>query len=152
MAATDCFDLAKATRAIKVVPLDVVIDPLEVTHAPDRVDGYADAMRRGERFPPISAVPIAGRFLVTDGHKRLAAFRQLGAGEIPVQLWTPFMVVREQWRQTRDHYGRGLRILLRCPREKPARREALIFLRSEAEHYVRLARSFARLLRRRGAV
>jgi hypothetical protein len=43
-----------------------------------KVARYAEAMRRGERFPAIAVVSDAGRLFVWDGFHRLAAARACG--------------------------------------------------------------------------
>jgi ParB-like chromosome segregation protein Spo0J len=57
----------------------VAIDP-ERASGPHEIDPakvrlYAEAMRRGDRFPPIRAVDYGDSLMIIDGHHRAAAAR-----------------------------------------------------------------------------
>ena len=73
----------------RVLPISVVIDPLADGHSMDRVALHAERMRAGDRFPPISVIRLAGRYLVADGHKRLTAYKMLAKREI----WLIYLVL-----------------------------------------------------------
>lgn len=50
------------------------------------VQEYADAMRRGDVFPPLRVIINATDAWLVDGWHRVGAARQLGLAELPVQL------------------------------------------------------------------
>jgi hypothetical protein len=135
------FDPGLATVPTRLVPLRKVVDLLVVSNAPDRVAVYRAAMLAGDHFPPIAVLPLLGRFLVTDGHKRLAAYRELGQAEIVVEVWTVGRLLRDLWQQSRVQQRRVWSVLRRLPRENAARREAAAMARQEAAHWRRIARS-----------
>ena len=86
----------------------------------DRIAVYRAAMLAGERFPPISVLPFAGRYWIADGHKRWNAYRALGAREVWVELWTVRRFLRDQGRQvagTGRRLGRALALLAVRPRD-----------------------------------
>lgn len=135
-----CFDPARAALPARRVPVARVVDLLAVPHAPDRVAAYRAAMLAGERFPPISVLPFAGRFWIADGHKRWTAYRALGASEVWVELWTVRRWLRDQGRQvagTGRRLGRALVLLAVRPRE------GLTLLAAAPLHWWRVARSLA---------
>ena len=141
---TRCFDPVLATAPTRVLPLDAVVDLLEVTHAPERIAEYRRAMQRGERFPPISVVRLGGRFLVADGHKRFSAYRSLPITEIVVEVWTLRRWRRDQWRQLRTKTVQQWRLLWRSPVDRAARRQAVRLFWDTVGHWRRFAMSFAR--------
>ncbi len=135
-----CFDPARAALPVRRVPVARVVDLLAVPHAPDRVATYRAAMLAGERFPPISVLPFAGRFWIADGHKRWSAYRALGELEVWVELWTARRWLRDQGRQvagTGRRLGRALVLLAVRPRE------GLTLLAAAPLHWWRVARSLA---------
>jgi len=135
-----CFDPQRAQLPVRRVPVGRVVDPLTVSHAPDRVAAYRAAMLTGERFPPIAVLPFAGRYWVADGHKRWQAYRTLGAPDVPVELWTARRWLRDQGRQiagTGRRLGRAWGLL----RVRP--REGLALLAAAPLHWWRVARSLA---------
>ena len=96
--------------------LGSVLDPLSISHAPERVEAYQEAMRLGSRFPPISIVRIGHRSVVADGHKRFAAYRTLGrrgdrCGSLAVSQVSPGSVApgRRQRREERQNPAPCLR-------------------------------------------
>jgi hypothetical protein len=139
----ECFDPALATAPTRVVPVQAVIDLLHVTHAPERVGEYRRAMQRGERFPPIAVVPLAGRLVVADGHKRLTAYKGLPVREIVVEVWTIRRLLRDQWRQFRTKTAQQWRVLSRGPRDRDARREAVRLVRDTLRHWKRIGVSLS---------
>ena len=96
---SDPFDPGAAAGTVRRLPIGEVIDLLAVTHAPERVQEYREMMLRGDRFPPVSVVRVAGRFVVADGHKRLSAYATLGRPDIVVEVWTFGRLLRDQLRQ-----------------------------------------------------
>lgn len=135
-----CFDPERALLPARRVPVARVVDLLAVPHAPERVAAYRAAMLAGERFPPISVLPFAGRFWIADGHKRWSAYRELGTAEVWVELWTARCWLRDQARQvagTGRRLGRALALL----RVRP--REGLALLAAAPLHWWRVARSLA---------
>lgn len=114
------FDAARARGPVRRVPVAAVVDPLPVTHAADRVEEFRAAMRAGARFPPIAVLPLAGRLLVADGHKRFAAFRAFDRSEIEVEVWSGARWLADQLRQvggTGRRLGRAARLAFVRPRE-----------------------------------
>ncbi len=138
-----CFDPALATAPTRVLPVGAVVDLLQVTHAPDRVGEYRHAMQRGERFPPIAVVPVAGRFVVADGHKRLTAYKGLPVTDIVVEVWTIRRLLRDQWRQFRAKTAQQWRVLSRSAVDPDARREAVRLFRDTVRHWKRIGVSLA---------
>lgn len=147
----DGFDPSAARGPTLTLPLDAVIDLLEVSHAPERVREYGEAMRRGALFPPIAVVRVAGRYLVADGHKRLAAYRMLAgaqgaAGEaaIPVELWSWRRWWSDQWRQFTGKMRQHVRVLCGLPFDAGARRDGRRLFWDTVGHWRRIGRSLAR--------
>jgi ABC-type multidrug transport system fused ATPase/permease subunit len=132
------FDASLARYATRLLPLDRVVDLLTVVHAPERVAEYATAMRAGARFPPVAVVRLAGRFIVADGHKRLAAFRQVGGSEILVEVWPWRRWLRDQWRQAVEHTRKN-REIVSLVFTDPV--QAARLARTTVDHWVRVARS-----------
>jgi hypothetical protein len=132
------FDAALARGATRRVPVSAVVDPLPVTHAADRVAEFRAAMRAGARFPPIGVLPLAGRWLVADGHKRFAAWRELGHREIDVEVWTLGRWLADQVRQV-GGTGRRLGRAARLAFVRPA--ESWALLAAAPRHWWRVARS-----------
>lgn len=136
-----CFDPAQAELPVRLVPVGWVVDPLAVSHAPERIAAYRAAMLAGARFPPIAVLPLAGRLWVADGHKRWSAYRQLGASEVLVEIWTARRWLRDQGRQvagTGRRLGRALALLAVRPRE------GLALLAAAPLHWWRVVRSLTR--------
>ncbi len=99
---TSPFDPALSTTPTRRISVCQLVDLLNVTHAPGRIESYRQAMRAGDRFPPISVVRLGRRYVVADGHKRLVAVKALGEEHIDVEVWSP-------WRLTRDLAGQSAR-------------------------------------------
>ena len=135
------FDPALADFDVATLPLDRVIDPLEVTHAPERIARYRDRMVAGERFPPITVVRLLGRYLVADGHKRLAAYRTLGPTDILVQVWPLKRWARDQWEQAVANARKNRTIIALSVRDP---RSASRLLLTTLLHWKRVATSLAR--------
>jgi len=101
VAPAGCFDPTLAEDHTETVPVGDVVDPLHVTHAPERIAVYRNAMLDGAVFPPISVVRFGGRTFVVDGHKRFQAYRALGRQDIVVEVWTRRRWLADQRRQLR---------------------------------------------------
>ncbi len=143
-----CFDPTLAQLPTRALSLDDVVDVLTVSHSPERIAEYRARMRRGDRFPPISVIRLAGRFVVADGHKRLAAYRTLGEPEIVVEVWTFSRFMRDQWAQMRANAKKNRRILATSV-SNPA--EAGRLVQSTLLHWKRVATSLLSwCTRRRG--
>jgi hypothetical protein len=151
--AVDPFDAALAEFPPRRVPVAVLVDPLEVTHAPERIAAFRDAMRRGDRFPPIAVVRLGGRLFVADGHKRFAAFRAVGGSgavgesEILVQVWPLRRWIRDQWRQLAQKTRQQVRIAGRVGAGAEGREQARRLAVDTLGHWRRIAASVARLAR-----
>ncbi len=142
----EVFDPARAASPTRRLASRAVVDLLPLSHAPDVVASYAEAMRRGERFPPVGVVRLLGRFVVADGHQRLAAFRSLGGEELVVEVWPLTRLLADQVRQLRDNGRKNVRILRASLRD---RAEARRLVADTVGHWRRVAASLAHLLGRR---
>jgi len=136
-----CFDPARAEFPTRVLPLECVVDPLSVSHAPERIAEYRAAMQRGDRFPPIAVVRVGRRFLVADGHKRLSACRELIRGPIVVEVWTVRRWLRDQWQQFTRKTRQQARLARRSTSDPRARQEARRLALDTIGHWRRMARS-----------
>ena len=146
MSAPEPFDPSRSKGPVRTVPASSIVDLLPLTHAPERVADYREAMLRGERFPPVAVVRLAGRWVLADGHKRLTAARGVAVEEIPVEVWSFGRWSEDQRRQLRDNFGKNRRIAalaLRSPRE------AGRLLGSTLAHWLRVMRSLWVVARRR---
>lgn len=144
---TDAFDPARAAHPTRRLGVGEVVDLLELTHAPEVIAAYRERMAAGDLFPPVAVVRLFGRFLLADGHKRLAAYRGLGASEIVVEVWPLRRWLRDQIRQARDNAGKNRRIVAGLLR---GRGEAFEMARGTARHWKRVALSLARRVRGAG--
>ncbi len=136
-----CFDLRLASSPTRHIPVGRVVDLLVVTHAPEQVARYRHAMLSGDRFPPVSVLPLFGWFLLTDGHKRFTAYKSLQVAQIPVQIWTIPQSMAHLGRQTLKEATQGCRIAAGLGRDPEAGTQLKKFLWSRAVHYRRLGRS-----------
>jgi len=141
---TTCFDPALAVYPTRRIPIAQVIDPLPVSHAPERIAAYRRAMEEGDRFPPVSVVRIAGRLLVADGHKRFSAYRSLPVTEIVVEVWTTRRWLRDQWEQLRRKTRQQWTLLRRSATDQQARAQATRLLWDTLGHWRRVGRSLVR--------
>jgi hypothetical protein len=141
---TQPFDESLAEGPVRRVHAGEVLDLLPLTHAPERIAAYADAMRRGARFPPVAVLPLGGRLLLADGHKRLAACRELGVEEIPVETWGFRRWLRDQTSQARRNAGKNRTIAVKAVTDP---REAARLLGTTLAHWRRVAFSLASLVR-----
>ena len=139
----ECFDPALAAFPTRRVPIDTVVDLLHVSHAPERIAAYRCAMERGERFPPISVVRIAGRLLIADGHKRFSAYRSLAATDIVVEVWTPRRWFRDQCGQFLRKSRQQWTLLLRSVHDRGARAQARRLFWDTIGHWRRVGLSLA---------
>jgi len=139
------FDAARANGRVRLVRAAEVVDLLPISHAPEQIAAYAEAMRRGDAFPPVSVLPVAGRLLLADGHKRLAACRALGVEEIPVEVWTFARWLRDQAQQARRNAAKNRKIAARALRDP---RAAARLLGTTLSHWKRVALSLATIARR----
>lgn len=145
--AVDPFDSALAASPTAVVALSRIVDPLgRSPHDPCRIEVYRREMLAGARFPPISVVTWGSRYLVADGHKRLAAYTPLGRPDIRVELWSWGRWLRDQGRQAKDNSGKNLLILRLSVRDPLA---ALRLLGSTLTHWRRVAGALLLTLRTR---
>ena len=113
------FDPGLAEFPTRTVTVDALVDLMP---APDfRVAGLAlhfrDRMLCGDRFPPIAVIRVAGRWVVTDGHKRLTAYKGLAKSTIVVQVWTSRRFFVDHWNQFRKTVRR---VFIMVVRKDPA--------------------------------
>lgn len=125
-----------------------IVDLLPLQHDPWRVEFYREAMRRGDHFPPVAVLRIGSRLFLTDGHKRLAAWRGLDCpNPIPVELWTWSRWYADQRRQalkTTRRLATIPHLLVRDPRA------GLVELLAGPRHWARVVRSLLHFARRSG--
>ena len=140
----DCFNPALAEFPTRRVRLDQVIDLLPVPHAPDRIAAYRSAMECGDRFPPISVVRLAGRYLIADGHKRFSAYRSLPVTDIVIEVWTPRRWLRDQWGQFRRKTRQQWSLLWRSTTDQQARAQAIRLFWDTIGHWRRMGLSIVR--------
>ena len=134
----DCFDPAAARLPTRVVPTGAVIDLLTEPHALEVVASYRKAMLAGARFPPVAVLPLGGRLLLADGHKRFSAYRSLARETITVEVWTVRRWLRDQAGQVARNAGKNAEILRRSVRDP---RGAALLLGTTLAHWRRVARS-----------
>jgi hypothetical protein len=142
---TDCFDAALAGAPTRWLDVAAVIDVLQVSHAPERIAEYRDAMRRGERFPPVSVVRLGGRFFIADGHKRFSAYKEMGAERILVEVWSLRRWLRDQGGQLGRKTRAQVAILVRSPFDASARARGRRLFWDSVGHWRRIATSLAAL-------
>ena len=131
-----CFDSTLAEGPTRIVSVEEIVDLLSITHAPDRIEDYRLAMRRGSLFPPVAVVRVFGRFVVADGHKRLAACRGLGCSRIPVEVWGIRRFLGDQARQVGEN-SRKNAVIFRTAFRDP--REAARLFATTLAHWKRVA-------------
>lgn len=141
------FDDALAEYPVRRVDVRRIIDLLPVTHAPERIEQYRQAMLAGERFPPISVLSIGRYFIIADGHKRFQAYRQLADKQMLVEVWTIPRWLRDQYQQLARRSRWQWDLLKRSPFEAQARREGLLLIKSTLRHWRRLVLSLFTLAR-----
>ncbi len=139
----ECFDPALAAFPTRRVPIDAVVDLLHVSHAPERIAAYRRAMECGERFPPISVVPLAGHLFVADGHKRFSAYRSLGVADIVVEVWTLRRWFRDQCGQFLRKSRQQRTLLWHSLHDRGARAQAARVFWDTIGHWRRIALSLA---------
>lgn len=120
MSGTHAFDPSLARFPTRALPVPRVIDLLEATHAPDRVDAYRRRMAAGDRFPPVSVVAIGPWVFLADGHKRLSAYKALGHPSIVVEVWPWRRWVGNQWEQFVNNGRKNARIVRLLPSDPAA--------------------------------
>jgi ParB-like nuclease family protein len=149
LTAASCFDPALAEFPTQVLALDRVVDLLHISHAPERITAYRQAMLHGARFPPIAVVRVAGRYMIADGHKRFSAYKSLPVTEILVEVWTTRRWLQDQWRQFAGKTAQQVRTLFRSPIDSTARRQARRLFWDTTGHWARITRSMWRQVRNR---
>jgi hypothetical protein len=135
------FDRARAHFPTRIVPTARILDLLQVTHDPEGVQAYRQAMQAGALFPPIAVVHLAGRYIIADGHKRYSAFLALAAEEIVVEVWPWRRVAGDLFRQATRWWRRLWHVTAGSLGGPAARAEARRFMRDTAVHLGRMARS-----------
>jgi len=141
-----CFNPALAAFPTRRVRIDQVVDLLPVSHAPERIAAYRSAMERGELFPPISVVRVAGRLLIADGHKRFSAYRSLPVTEIVVEVWTMRRWLHDQGGQFVRKTRQQCSLLWRSAHDPGARAQATRLFWDTIGHWRRMALSVVRRL------
>jgi hypothetical protein len=145
------FDPALAEFPTRVVAIREVLDLLQVSHAPERIGAYRDAMQAGAVFPPISVIRVGGRYLIADGHKRFSAYRMLPVNDILVEVWTLRRVGRDQWQQLGRKTRQQLALLRASAQDPSARRAVRRLALDTVGHWRRVLRSLSAWRRDRAA-
>lgn len=138
------FDPALARHATRELPLREVIDLIDITHAPDRVEAYRLRMEAGDLFPPVSVVVLGRWVLVADGHKRLSAYRAFGRQTVVVEVWPFSRWLGNQWQQAVDNARKNARITRLLVADPPAAR---VLVAATVGHWRRVAISLLRRAR-----
>lgn len=138
------FDPALARHTTRVLPVPQIIDLLEATHAPDRVEFYRDRMAAGDRFPPVSVIILGPWTLLADGHKRLSAYKALGYARITVEVWPLRRWLANQWQQFVDNGRKNARIVRLLPSDPAAARLMVV---ATLGHWRRVALALLRRAR-----
>jgi hypothetical protein len=141
----DCFDARRAAWPTCVVGVSEIVDLLSVTHARERVEEYRQAMQRGDRFPPVSVVRLAGRLFLADGHKRYSAYRTRAATEILVEVWPLRRWLHDQWRQLLNKTAQQVTLVVRATYDRRARQAATRLFWDTVGHWQRAVRSLRNL-------
>lgn len=136
-----CFDPGQARFPTRAVPQQRVIDLLPITHAPERIAVYREAMERGDRFPPVSVLRVGTRYFIADGHKRFSAYRALTTGEVVVELWTVRRWLSDQARQLAQKTRQHLRLLVASCSDPKARAALTRLVGDTIGHWRRIGRS-----------
>jgi subfamily B ATP-binding cassette protein MsbA len=152
-AAAEPFDAALGGGPTRLVSPGAILDLLEVSHAPERVADFRRAMQGGDRFPPIAVVRLGDRFVLTDGHKRLAAVRGLAPppGAIPVEVWPLRRWAADQAGQFRRKTRQQLALLGRSLYDAEARVAGRRLVADTMGHWRRIGHSAALRARRAAA-
>jgi len=136
------FDPELSTGRTRVIPIDRVVDLLQVPHAHDRIRMYRKAMVEGDRFPPISVFKLGKTYVITDGHKRFRAVTELGCDQIPVELWGIGTLARDLLAQMWGQFRKGATVISRVHHGPKARRRACWYFLSFFYHWQRMLASF----------
>ncbi len=123
--------------SIRRVKIERVLDLLRVSHAPDVIQAYTEAMRAGASFPPVSVIPFGRRYIITDGHKRFNACRALGLEEIEVEIWTLGRLFGDLGRQSIRHLRAMGTAAWNLTRGPEGRRESFNFAATTMAHWRR---------------
>lgn len=132
-----CFDGSAPGLRVRHVRLHEITDLLPLTHSEATVASYRSRMIAGDLFPPVSVLPLLGRLVIADGHKRYQAALPLADGPVAVEVWTLGQLLSDQWRQARSNARKNRRIAASLF-VRPA--ESLRLIRSTLQHWVRVAR------------
>lgn len=141
-----CFDASLAVFPTRVIAVGRVIDLLAVPHgdAEERIEEFGRAMSRGDLFPPVAVVSLAGRLFLADGHKRLSACRSLGVTETVVEIWTARRWFLDQQRQLAKKTRQLLRLVGRSSFDASARSGLRRLALDTLGHWKRIAASLTR--------
>jgi hypothetical protein len=139
-----CFDPALATAPTCLLPVDAIVDLLEVTHAPERIEEFRRTMDCGDRFPPVAVLRVGGRYFLADGHKRFSACKSLAVKEVVVEVWTLRRWLSDQRRQFVGKTRQQARLLVRCAFDRRARAQGVRLFWDTVGHWRRLGASLAR--------
>ncbi len=137
-------DSAQAQFPTRTLRIEQVVDLLHVSHVPERVEEYRQAMLRGDRFPPISVVRLAGRFFIADGHKRFSACKMLPVRHVLVEVWSIRRLLSDLLRQQAAKTRQVCLVMARSFVDPRARRQGVRLFWDWVGHWKRIAVSLAR--------
>ena len=143
------WDLSLVEGEVRRVAASRVVDLLCVSDAPDTIAIYRTAMARGEAFPPVAVVPVLGRLIIADGHKRFQAAWGLAVNELPVEVWSWRRVLADLLDQARATGHRLGHVIHSLTVGRNGRQEAAIFVAHEVAHLRRMVVSLLAALRGR---
>lgn len=131
------------------VKVERVVDLLRVSHAPEVIQAYAEAIRSGAPFPPVSVIRFGRRYIITDGHKRFSACRVLRLEEIEVEVWTLGRLFSDLGQQLIRHLHATVTSVGNLARGPEGRRRAFAFAATTVAHWRRIVVSLWSLARRK---
>lgn len=137
------FDSALAKFPTRTLPIARVVDLLPRSHVPERVELYRRAMHQGRLFPPVSVIRVGEKYLLADGHKRLAAYHTFAPRHVTVEVWTYSRWLCDQGGQLVRNFRKNGEILRLAFTN---RREAARLLIATLGHWRRVALCLLALL------
>jgi hypothetical protein len=138
-----CFAASHGDLRIREVRLEEIVDLLPLTHSEDTIERYRARMVAGDLFPPVSVLPLFGRLVIADGHKRYQAALRVSPARVPVEVWSVARFLADQGRQVRSNARKNGRIV-RSLFVRPS--ESMRLVRSTLQHWARVARCLRLLL------
>ncbi len=136
---------------VEVIPIDAIVGSVDKVRdfdprfrptsgrSRERWERLAEAVRRGESFPPIDVYQVGDMYFIRDGHHRVSVFRALGFSTIEADVTKVNTLLTPKGVTSRDDLSTKefRRLMLeRVPLTKKAREAVQL---SVGENYPRLA-------------